>query len=92
MNRKALASALIGLGLLFMTLGLYQVNQYMISGATASATMSSFTQLGAEAEAYAAQLSASLAQMSGTLAQVIFIDFALGIVLALAGVFAYPDK
>ena len=92
MNRKALGAAIIGMGLLCIVLGLYQANQYMVSSATSSATIKSMGALGTEADAYTAQLATSMAEVSGALMQVIFIDFALGIVLVLAGLFVYPDK
>ena len=92
MNRKALGAAIIGMGLLCIVLGLYQANQYMVSSATSSATIKSMGALGAEADTYATQLATSMAEVSGALMQVIFIDFALGIVLVLAGLFVYPDK
>jgi len=92
LDRKILGATAIGLGLLFITVGLYQTNQYMVSSATAATTLKSFGQLGAEAGSYAAQLSASMAEVSGALAQAIFLDYALGAVLVLAGLFVYPGK
>ncbi len=91
-NRKILAAGAMALGLLFITLGLYQTNQYMVSSATAAATLKSFGQLGAEAGSYTAQLTASMAEVSGALAQAIFLDYALGAVLVLLGLFVYPEK
>lgn len=92
MNRKAFGAAIIGLGILCLVLGLYQVNQQMVSGATTAATIKSMGALGTEADAYTAQLTSSMAEVTGAVTQAIFIDFALGIVLVLAGLFVYPDK
>jgi len=99
LNKKALGAALIGLGLLFVSLGLYQANQYMISQSTASAALKSYDQLAQLSPDYAeqaqvqkAQTAASLAEATGALVQAVFIDFALGIVVVMAGLFIYPDK
>lgn len=92
MNRKALAASAIALGVLLIAIGVYQVNQQMVSAATASSTLQSFSQLGAEAEPYATQLQTSMAQVSGALTQAIFLDFAVGAVLLLAGLLLCPDR
>jgi dTDP-4-amino-4,6-dideoxygalactose transaminase len=95
MNRKAISSAAIALGVLLLAIGVYQTNQYLVSSATASATVESFGQLGVDATGgvdYAAQLNTSLSKVSGALTQAIFIDYALGLVFLLAGLMAYPDK
>lgn len=95
MNGKALGAAAIALGLLFIAVGLYQTNQYIVSGATTAATLKMYDQLGMDAQALALQkasTAASMAEVTGALVTAIFIDYALGFVLVIIGLFMYPDR
>lgn len=89
MNTKALSLAAMLLGALLVALGFYQVNQYLITGATASAAIK---QLGALAPGALQELTAGMSEATNALIQAILLDFVAGIILLAAGIVAYPNE
>lgn len=89
MNRKAISLAAILIGALLVTLGFYQVNQYIVTSATANAAMKQMSSLGAEASA---ELAAGMSEAMNVLLQTMAVDFVAGVILLAAGISSYPSE